>query len=328
MRHPIILTLTSRPPQRVAPMICMSTGTRGIRIDSTPLSGCRCHMSTPHSRSSTAHLRFPGVVGVGLGCSILGRPLDDPTFDPVFAELNRRRQRLFVHPVGVGGGPNSDDFGMTWMLASRFEDTIAMARLILSGLTLRYPDIRFIIPHLGGTLVLFLQRMDNVAERDGWCETRSAELLPSDLARRFWFDTVNEQHSALRCACETFGAERLLLGTDWPMLPPAKLKHFVDYVPEALDDADARRILDVNAAAVAGARLIEQRLLARSRRVSGEAGQWLPAVVCHHIAERSGSIDPRSRRSTIQLGVSAVEIADDPLSIGPVSKRAQVGRAG
>lgn len=210
----------------------------------------------PHVDAALAELErglaLAGVVGVGLGCSVLGRPLDDPAFDPVFAELNRRRTVVFVHPVGVGGGPNSDDFGMTWMLASRFEDTIAMARLILSGLTLRYPDIRFIIPHLGGTLALFLQRMDNVAERDGWREKHGPDVMPSDLARRFWFDTVNEQHSALRCACETFGAERLLLGTDWPMLPPEKLKHFVDYVPEALDGDDARQILDINAAQLLG----------------------------------------------------------------------------
>jgi predicted TIM-barrel fold metal-dependent hydrolase len=193
-------------------------------------------------------LRLPGVVGIGLGCSVLGRPLDDREFDPVFADLNRRGAVVFVHPVGAGGGPNSQDFSLTWMLASRFEDTIAMARLILSGLTLRYPDIRFIIPHLGGTLALFLQRMDNVAERDGWREKYSPDLMPSDLARRFWFDTVNEQHSALRCACETFGADRLVLGTDWPMLPPDKLKHFVDYVPEALPTDDAQLVLDVNAA--------------------------------------------------------------------------------
>jgi predicted TIM-barrel fold metal-dependent hydrolase len=193
-------------------------------------------------------LRLPGVVGVGLACSVLGRPLDDHEFDPLFAELNRRGTVVFVHPVGAGGGPNSEGFNLPWMLASRFEDTIAMARLILSGLTLRHPDIRFIIPHLGGTLALFLQRMDNVAERDGWREKRSPHLMPSDLARRFWFDTVNEQHSALRCACETFGADRLLLGTDWPMLAPEKLKHFVDYVPEALPEDDARRILDSNAA--------------------------------------------------------------------------------
>jgi aminocarboxymuconate-semialdehyde decarboxylase len=197
-------------------------------------------------------LQLPGVVGVGLGCSVLGKPLDDAAFDPVFAELNRRKTVVFVHPVGAGGGPNSEDFSLTWMLASRFEDTIAMARLILSGLTLRYPDIRFIIPHLGGTMPLFLQRMDNVAERDGWRDKYSADLMPRDLARRFWFDTVNEQHSALRCACETFGADRLLLGTDWPMLPPEKLKHFVDYVAEALPGGDAERILDVNASELLG----------------------------------------------------------------------------
>jgi aminocarboxymuconate-semialdehyde decarboxylase len=138
------------------------------------------------------------------------------------------------------------------MLASRFEDTIAMARMILSGLTLRYPDIRFIIPHLGGTLGLFLQRMDNVAERSGWREQHRPDVMPSDLARRFWFDTVNEQHSALRCACETFGADRLLLGTDWPMLAPEMLKHFVDYVPEALAPGDARQILEVNAPRLLG----------------------------------------------------------------------------
>jgi aminocarboxymuconate-semialdehyde decarboxylase len=212
----------------------------------------------PHVDAALAELErglaLPGVVGVGVGCSVLGQPLDDPAFDPVFAELNRRRAVVFLHPVGTGAGPNSDDFSLTWMVASRFEDTIAMARLILSGLTLRYPDIRFIVPHLGGTVALFLQRMDNVAERDGWRENRSPDLMPSDLARRFWFDTVNEQHSALRCACETFGADRLMLGTDWPMLPPDKLKHFVDYVPEALPAEDAQRILDVNAARLLGLR--------------------------------------------------------------------------
>lgn len=197
-------------------------------------------------------LSLPGIVGVGLACSVLGQPLDDPSFDTFFAELDRRASVTFVHPVGAGGGPNSQDFSLTWMLASRFEDTIAMARLILSGLTLRYPNIRFIIPHLGGTLALFLQRMDNVAERDGWREKHSSELMPSDLARRFWFDTVNEQHSALRCACETFGSERIMLGTDWPMLPPDKLKHFVDYVSEALPPEDSQRILDVNAAQLLG----------------------------------------------------------------------------
>lgn len=199
-------------------------------------------------------LRLPGVVGLGLGTTVLGKPLDDPQFDEFFAELNRRRTVTFLHPVGVGGGPNSGDFSLTWMLGSRFEDTIAMARLILSGFTLKYPNMRFIVPHLGGTLTLFLQRMDNVAARDGWAQKHPEAngLMPSDLARRFWFDTVNEQHSALRCACETFGVSRIMLGTDWPMLAPDMVKHFVDYVSEALPPADAEAILDRNAAELLG----------------------------------------------------------------------------
>lgn len=209
----------------------------------------------PHIDAALAELdratALPGMVGVALGCSVLGKPLDHPDFDAFFAELDRRQAVTFVHPVGAGGGPNSDDFGMTWMLASRFEDTIALARLILSGLTLKYPRIRFIFPHLGGTIPLFLQRMDNVAERQGWAE-QSPNAPPSELVRRMWFDTVNEQHSALRCACETFGVDRMLLGTDWPMLPPDKLKHFVDYVGEALPETDAGAILDRNAATLLG----------------------------------------------------------------------------
>jgi 6-methylsalicylate decarboxylase len=129
-----------------------------------------------------------------------------------------------------------------------------MARLILSGLTLKYPDIRFVIPHLGGTLTLFLQRMDNVASRQGWTQQHPEAngLMPSDLARRFWFDSVNEQHSALRCACETFGVSRIMLGTDWPMLAPEMVKHFVDYVTEALPAEDAEAVLDRNAAELLG----------------------------------------------------------------------------
>jgi aminocarboxymuconate-semialdehyde decarboxylase len=201
-------------------------------------------------------LNLPGVVGVGLGTTVLGQPLDDPAFDPFFAELDRRASVTFLHPVGIGGGPNSQDFSLAWMVGSRFEDTIAMARLILSGFTLKYPNIRFIVPHLGGTLTLFLQRMDNVASRNGWGEKHPEAdgLMPSDLARRFWFDTVNEQHSALRCACETFGVARIMLGTDWPMLAPNMVKHFVDYVTEALPPEDADAILERNAAELLGIR--------------------------------------------------------------------------
>ena len=192
-----------------------------------------------------------GFVGIGLGSSVLEQPLDSSAFDAFFAELDRRGTAVFIHPVGAGGGLNSGDFGLTWMLGSRFEDTITAARLILSGLTLRYPRIRFIIPHLGGTLPLFLERIDTVAERQDW-QRLSPDLKPRDLLRRMWFDSVNEYPPALRCACDAFGVDHILLGTDWPFLRPDKLKHFVTYVEEALPQPDAQAILDRNAATLLG----------------------------------------------------------------------------
>jgi aminocarboxymuconate-semialdehyde decarboxylase len=67
-----------------------------------------------------------------------------------------------------------------------------------------------------------------------------------------WFDSVNEYPPALRCACEAFGVDRILLGTDWPFLRPEKLQHFVTYVEEALPQTDAATILDRNAASLLG----------------------------------------------------------------------------
>jgi predicted TIM-barrel fold metal-dependent hydrolase len=61
-----------------------------------------------------------------------------------------------------------------------------------------------------------------------------------------------QQHSALRCACEAFGVSRIMLGTDWPMLAPDMVKHFVDYITEALPVSDAEAILDQNASELLG----------------------------------------------------------------------------
>ena len=66
---------------------------------------CHCRTLTPRWQELERGLDLPGVVGIGLGCSVLGQPLDDPVFDPLFAELNRRQTVVFVHPVGAGGGP-------------------------------------------------------------------------------------------------------------------------------------------------------------------------------------------------------------------------------
>ncbi|MGQ0804395.1 MAG: amidohydrolase family protein [Actinomycetota bacterium] len=192
------------------------------------------------------------MLGMTVGCSMGGRPLDDPAFDPFFAELDRRGAVLFLHPRGTGCGPHSEEFGMPWIIGAPIEDAIACLRLILSGMLDRYPDIRFIIPHLGGMLPFVAQRLDDSVERQRTAGfPHSITTPPTEYLRRLWFDTVSEHIPALRCACDSVGADRLLLGTDFPFTE--SLRRCVTYVEEAgLSKTDETAILERTAETLLG----------------------------------------------------------------------------
>ena len=188
-----------------------------------------------------------GMRGVTLGCSVLGRPLDDPSFEPLWAELDRRGAVVFLHPMGTGA-PMADAYGLTWMVAGCYEDTTAGLRLVLSGLTTRYANVKIIIPHLGGTIPFLWQRLLDSLDRN-----RTSGVDPVLALRRLYYDTVNETPAALRCTCETVGASQLLLGTDYPYLLGDKFKRCVTYVQESgLPPADVEAILERNAEALLG----------------------------------------------------------------------------
>jgi aminocarboxymuconate-semialdehyde decarboxylase len=135
------------------------------------------------------------------------------------------------------------------MVGAPFEDTIAALRLVQSGLTKRFPNVRIIVPHLGGTLPFLIQRLDDTPAR----EQAGIDEPPSRLVKRLWFDTVNSYPAALRCACEAYGADRLMLGTDWPYLVGPKFKRCVTYIEESgLPRTDVEAILDKNAQTLLG----------------------------------------------------------------------------
>ena len=68
---------------------------------------------------------------------------------------------------------------------------------------------------------------------------------------RLWYDTVSHCHvPALRCAIDSFGADRLLLGTDFPYEDGETFIRAVDYIIDATDPAEAHAILDANAMAL------------------------------------------------------------------------------
>ena len=195
-----------------------------------------------------------GLVGINTGCSVAGRALDDPAFEPFWAELDRRGTVLFLHPLGVGG-PCMDQYNLPFMVGAPFEDTVAALRLVLGGVTTRYPNIKVIVPHLGGTLPFLMARIDGAPGRGG--PPRAPEVQVegpiTPHLRRFWYDTVNHDPAALQCALTAFGSDHLLLGSDFPYATGPHYRHCVTYVEEVgLSPAEVAAVLGGNAQALLG----------------------------------------------------------------------------
>jgi 6-methylsalicylate decarboxylase len=192
-----------------------------------------------------------GMTGIAMNTTVLGRALVEPDFEPVFAELNRRAAVLYLHPAGNSAcSPLIGNYHLTWMVGAPVEDTISIMQLITHGIPARYPNIKIINSHLGGALPMLLQRAD---DQYRW-EAPDTPEPPSAAARRMWYDTVGHGHvPALRCAIDSFGADRLLLGTDFPYENGDTFARAIDYIgAPQIDTSDARAILDQNAGTLLG----------------------------------------------------------------------------
>ncbi|WP_234322087.1 amidohydrolase family protein [Streptomyces sp. NRRL B-24720] len=192
-----------------------------------------------------------GAVGVGVTTTVLGRTLADPLFDPLYEELDRRGAVLYIHPAGEGAAsPLITGHNMTWMVGAPVEDTVAVMHLILAGIPVRYPRMRILASHLGGALPLLPRRLDNHLA----FESPETPELPSVAVGRLWYDTVSHAHApALVAAAASFGATRLVLGTDFPYEDGEVFLRAVDHIADSgLAPEEVRMILDTNAADLLG----------------------------------------------------------------------------
>lgn len=198
----------------------------------------------PHVDDALAELRYAfdtlGAAGAVIHCSVGDLSVADPSFEPVLAELDRRSSVLFLHPAVNGVcSPLVEDWGLAPTAGTVFEDTVAALHLIIRRIPSRFPDIDIVVPHLGGALPMLLDRLDNQLP----ITIPDLPERPSTTARRFWYDTVGHGSApALRAAVEAFGADRLVFGSDYPVMLPfetyaATVAHLDDagLAPEVVD---------------------------------------------------------------------------------------------
>jgi len=155
--------------------------------------------------------------GAILLSNIGGRPLTSPEYRAFFAEANRMKLCILLHPMLPANADPFREYVLGPIVGFMFDTTLAVARMCFDGMLKEFPDIRWIVAHLGGAVPYLIERMDN-----GWrdfpeCRAKIDEL-PSVYLKRLYYDTVNFNPHMLMMVREMIGANRMVMGSDYPHL--------------------------------------------------------------------------------------------------------------
>ena len=159
-----------------------------------------------------------GAVGVMVLGSIDGKDLIDPMFAPVWAEIDRRKLPVLVHPTAPQGvrEMHMEAFNLIPPVGFMFDTTLAFAHMIFSGFLDRYPNIKLIAAHGGAALPYLAGRFDICHERIPACSAVIKEK-PSRYLQRLYYDTVLFEQDALELCIKVAGSpDNVLYGSDYP----------------------------------------------------------------------------------------------------------------
>jgi predicted TIM-barrel fold metal-dependent hydrolase len=157
--------------------------------------------------------------GIGLFTSYGNRWLGHPDFDPVFAELDRRRAVVYVHPVNPACCMRLMPAVADTLIEYGTDTTRAIAGYIYSGAARRFPGVRMIWSHSGGTMPFLIERFDG-ADRGEAARTQAPEGFRA-AAARFFYDIAQSANPVSTTALRSVvPVDHIVFGTDYPFRTP------------------------------------------------------------------------------------------------------------
>ena len=161
-----------------------------------------------------------GLRGISLAASYNGIYLDDKRFYPLYEEAQGENVPIFVHTQTINpiGFERVNDPLLTPVVEYVFDMTMCVSKMMMSGVFVRFPGLKFIFAHFGGVLPFLKDRFDTV-----YTMLRMRNIVkdlgraPSEIFKNIYCDTsAVKSKNILKMALDTFGAEHLLWGSDYP----------------------------------------------------------------------------------------------------------------
>ncbi|OGQ53592.1 MAG: hypothetical protein A3J24_05365 [Deltaproteobacteria bacterium RIFCSPLOWO2_02_FULL_53_8] len=158
-----------------------------------------------------------GLRGVEICTNVNGKDLTDPSLklEKLFAKAEAMGIVLFLHPMGFSQGERFVEHYFNNVMGNPLETSLALGHLIFDGVLARYPKLKILASHGGGYIASYWARMDHA-----WKAREDARTViqkkPSSYLEKIYFDTITHDSKILGNLVDRYGAQRILLGTDYP----------------------------------------------------------------------------------------------------------------
>jgi aminocarboxymuconate-semialdehyde decarboxylase len=195
-------------------------------------------------------VRENGAVGAVIAANCLDVNLGELKLDPLWETASALDVGIFIHPVQAVPLKRSAKFGLTQSVQYTMDSTMSAGSLIMSGVLDRYPKLRLLLSHGGGSLPYLIGRFDCMHERmDKVTQGDVAQHKPSAYLRRFFYDTILHDPEILHWLSTRVSVKQLVLGSDYSF-PPADLDPIGTVRAAGFEDAEVTAILRDNAFAL------------------------------------------------------------------------------
>jgi predicted TIM-barrel fold metal-dependent hydrolase len=177
-----------------------------------------------------------GMHGVMLPTNLAGRYLDEPEFKAFWNAIHEAGKPLFLHPANAPCRANWNKYSLHQKILWPTDSTLAISRIVYNGIFDRYPHLKLIAAHLGGMILLYLDRL-NWREGNPECK-----LQPEEYFKRIYYDTAGPIRAAfIKLVYDTVGPEQILFGSDYPHGRGGRDDQFYPMTLQAMDELDVSK---------------------------------------------------------------------------------------
>ena len=178
----------------------------------------------PHADEAAAELEYAvkelGAVGAVVAANVGGTNLGEFDLDAFWKTAADLDVGVFIHPVQAQPNPRSAKFGLSQIAQYTVDTTLCVGSLIGTGVLDRFPTLRLLLSHGGGTFPYLTGRFDCMHERmDRAGQKDIAEEPPSAYLKRFYYDTILHDPTILRWLASRVSVDRIALGSDYSFPP-------------------------------------------------------------------------------------------------------------